>query len=219
MEINFTITDAIYDCSIIIEDSCGKQNHILGSERSKVSVFVSGEDFTLTLVPLMPNYKDALNDAGFATFKEMLAGKAAGFMISAFDNMLLRVGCTYRITGAQDGDIIILSQTQYAFTTFDKLDLFDFMPVAYMFFEASCGGQRFPLSGAFETNRKTVLSSARKLALLDFGLGLIITYPIKVSRVKRLTSKRKIANTLKKFNKMSEEKREELLRKQEKFFS
>lgn len=219
MEIKLSIADNLYDCSMIIEDANGRQNHILSGENSEVRVFVSDGDFKLTLIPIMVDYKSVMKDAQPVTLKEMLAGKAAGFMLSAFDNMLLRVGCSYNITGANNGDIITIKQAQYAHTSFDKLDLFDLIPVAYMFFEVYCGNRRFKLLDTFEINRKNVISSARTLALLDFGLNLIITYPVQVSRVKRLTSARKIRKTLLRFNKMSEDKRAELLQKQEKFYS
>lgn len=51
------------------------------------------------------------------------------------------------------------------------------------------------------------------MALADLGLLLIVTYPIQVGRVKRLTKDKTVEKRLRAFNVMSDEKRKKLLEK------
>ena len=91
--------------------------------------------------------------------------------------------------------------------------------MAYMFFEATYNGLLCECSDAFATNRKEVVSSAKKLMLIDFGLHLVFTYPIQVGRIKKLTSDKKVKSTLIKFNRLDEKERQKVLDKKEEFMS
>ena len=92
----------------------------------------------------------------------------------------------------------------------------------YMFFEVSNFNNLFNLIDAYETNRRDVLKFAKTFAFADIlGNGFFLTlftYPIQVSRVKRLTKNRKISKVLTKFNNLSDVERQRFLEKQEKFF-
>ena len=152
-------------------------------------------------------------------FKDRLAQKIGNTLCSVFDKMLLRVGCTYIISNAKDDNVIRIESQEYIFGTFDKFDLFELVPMAYMFFEASCNGDICKCSDAFAMNRKDVVSSAKKLVLIDFGLHLLFTYPIQIGRIKKLSSDRKVKKTLIKFNTMDKKEREKFLSAQEQFIS
>ena len=91
--------------------------------------------------------------------------------------------------------------------------------MSYMFFEASHNGVLCKCSNAFPTNQKEVISCAKKLTLLDFGAHLFFTYPVQVGRIKKLTSDKKVRSTLTKFNRLSEQDRQKVLQKKEKFMS
>ena len=184
--------------------------------RVVVETEIFGEGFELTVVPVMADYKNAFDDVEANGWKEKLALKLGNALLSAFDHMLLRVGCSYQIKDVADGDVIEITQQEYLFGTFDRFNLFELIPMAYMFFEASCRSRRFALFNAFETNRKDVIKGAKKLSLLNFGLHLIVTYPFQVGRIKRLSSNKKIMKTLMRFNALSDEKRADLLKKWEK---
>ena len=80
-------------------------------------------------------------------------------------------------------------------------------------------GIRLTLRDAFETNRKEVISLAKKLALLDFGLHLIVTYPFQVGRIKRLSKDKKIKKTLIAFDRMDENARQKILIRKEKYMN
>ena len=145
-------------------------------------------------------------------------------MFDTIENAVLRVGCRYRIHGAQDGDTLDLALQTYVFGTFDRHDLLELFPVMYMFFEVFQGNRLFPAATAFETNRKEVLRMARGITFagalgIDFLLTLLLTYPIQIGRVKRLTSNKKIVKTLTKFHSLSEEQRQQFLDKQEAFLA
>ena len=123
------------------------------------------------------------------------------------------------ISDTKENDIICICGQEYIFGRFDKFDLFELVPMAYMFFEASCNGDICKCSDAFAMNRKDVVSSAKKLVLIDFGLHLLFAYPIQIGRIKKLTSDRKVKKTLIKFNTMDKKEREKFLSAQEKFIS
>ena len=193
-------------------DPAEEQNRIFEVE-------VCSGDFILTLIPTMTDYKSALDDIETSDWKGKLAKKLGDAMLSAFDKLILRVGCKYHVTGIRDGDTVFIGQQGYIFGNFASREIFELIPVFYMFLEPSCYGRRFELTDAFETNREEFIKCIKKFSWIDFGLHLIIKYPIQVSRAKRLSSNKKISKTLKKFNRLSDEDRERFLEKQEKIMS
>ena len=225
MKILFRFSSSIYNCDIIITDIFGTQNYFVNLEEVEpnhpyeLEIDIRSYNFELTVIPRMVEYKAALSDMEVQDWKDKLARKLGNAMFSMLDKMLLRVGCTYVISGAKENDVIHLCGQEYVFGTLDKFDVFELIPMAYMFFEASRNGVLCKCSNAFPTNRKEVISCAKKLTLLDFGAHLIFTYPVQVGRIKKLTSDKKVRSTLTKFNRLSEQDRQKVLQKKEKFMS
>ncbi|MBQ5602581.1 MAG: hypothetical protein IIU77_07165 [Clostridia bacterium] len=222
MKVSLIISGSLYNCEVIVKDLSESKKYVVNLEDKQSSLLeidVESNSFELTLVPEMPDYKSAFSDMETQNWKDKLAKKVGNSLCSIIDKMLLRVGCTYNISGIQENDVICVADQEYVLGTFDKFNLFEFVPMAYMFFEAFHGGTPCECSNAFAINRKEVISSAKKLVLLNFGLHLFFTYPIQIGRIKKLTSDRKINKTLMKFNKLSEKERQKVLDKQEKFIS
>lgn len=222
MRFSLDFSNSPYDCEVIIKDRSEIHNYVVNvsdKQSDLLEIDVESSRFELTLIPKMPDYKSAFSDMEIQNFKDRLAQKIGNTLCSVLDKMLLRVGCTYMISDTKENDIICICGQEYIFGRFDKFDLFELVPMAYMFFEASCNGDICKCSDAFAMNRKDVVSSAKKLVLIDFGLHLLFAYPIQIGRIKKLTSDRKVKKTLIKFNTMDKKEREKFLSAQEKFIS
>lgn len=224
MNIRFSVETNLYNCKISITDNHGARTFFINSsleetELEPLEVDLVGDTFELTVIPVMADYKTMLNEIEQETWKDKVAVKIGNFLCSTVNNMLLRVGCTYRLTNLKDGDTINIATQGYLFSVWDRWDFFGLLPMMYTFYEVSCASHRFTLLQAFAINRTDVIKSAKKLALVDFGIALIVTYPIQVGRVKRLASNKKISKTLKKFNQMNDAERQRFFEQQEKFMS
>ena len=222
MRFSLDFSNSPYDCEVIIKDRSEIHNYVVNvsdKQPDLLEIDVESSRFELTLIPKMPDYKSAFSDMEVQNWKDRLAQKVGNALCSTLDKMLLRVGCTYMISDTKENDIICICGQEYIFGTFDKFDLFELVPMAYMFFEASCNGDLCKCSDAFALNRKEVISSAKKLILIDFGLHLLFTYPIQIGRIKKLTSDRKVKKTLIKFNTMDKKETEKFLSAQEQFIS
>ena len=203
MRLSLDFSNSPYDCEVIIKDTSEIHNYVVNlsdKQSDSLEIDIESSGFELTLIPKMPDYKSAFSDMEIQNWKDRLAQKIGNTLCSVIDKMLLRVGCTYIISNTKDDAVIRIQCQEYIFGTFDKFDLFELVPMAYMFFEASCDGDICKCSDAFAMNRKDVVSSAKKLVLIDFGLHLLFTYPIQIGRIKKLTSDRKVKKTLVKFN-------------------
>lgn len=228
MKITLVLKESIYDCKIKITDSKGSRYYYITAllDDETITPFVTADvfdnDFDLTLIPIMPDTKSMLNDFEDNNWKDKFAKKAAKVLFSSLEKAILRVGCTYRAKGIQDGDRLDINLQSYTFGTFDRYGLLELIPMMYIFFEASVFNKRFCLINTYETNRKDVLKFAKTLMLTGIlGNGLFVTmltYPIQVGRVKRLTKNKRISKVLRKFNSLSDEDRQKFLDKQEKFF-
>jgi len=222
MKLSLFFSNSLYNCEAIIKDTSGIKKYATNFEDKQsdfLEIDVENSSFELTVIPKMPDYKSAFSDMEVQNWKDRLAQKVGNALCSTLDKMLLRVGCTYMISDTKENDIICICGQEYIFGTFDKFDLFELVPMAYMFFEASCNGDLCKCSDAFALNRKEVISSAKKLILIDFGLHLLFTYPIQIGRIKKLTSDRKVKGTLLKFNMLDKKEREKILSKKEEFMS
>ena len=222
MKLSLFFSNSLYNCEAIIKDISGIKKYVTNFEEKQsdfLEIDVESSSFELTVIPKMPDYKSAFLDMKVQNWKDCLAQKVGNALCSTLDKMLLRVGCTYMISDTKENDIICICGQEYIFGTFDKFDLFELVPMAYMFFEASCNGDLCKCSDAFALNRKEVISSAKKLILIDFGLHLLFTYPIQIGRIKKLTSDKKIKRTLIKFNTLDKKEREKILNKKEEFMS
>lgn len=228
MKIFLVLKESIYDCKIKISDSQGERCYYISAlcEKEMTSSSITAEvfdnEFSLSLIPITADVKSALEEIEENDWKDRLAKKATGFLINSLDNMILRVGCNYHIEGLQDGDRLDITLQSYAFGTFDRFDILELVPICYTFFEVANFNEYYKLTNAYETNRKDVLKFAKTFAFADvLGNGFFLTlftYPIQVSRVKRLTKNKKISKVLTKFNNLSDAERQRFLEKQEKFF-
>lgn len=213
MKVLLQFFESIYNCQVTVKDASGERRYfadLFGVENdgeNLLCIEVESGEFELTIEPTMVDYKDAFSQMKISDWKDKLARKIGNTLFSAVDNMFLRVGCSYSLSGVKDGDTVSVYCQQYAFGNYDKLDLLELIPMAYMFFEVYFKDIRCELLNAFGLNGKEVISSSRKIALINFGIGLLTTYPIQVGRIKRLSSNRKIRKTLIRFNKMTEKKR------------
>ena len=222
MKLSLFFSNSLYNCEVIVKDTSGIKKYVTNVEDKQsdfLEIDVESSSFELTVIPKMPDYKSAFSDMEVQNWKDRLAQKVGNALCSTLDKMLLRVGCTYMISDTKENDIICICGQEYIFGTFDKFDLFELVPMAYMFFEASCNGDLCKCSDAFAMNRKEVLSSAKKLILADFGLQLLFTYPIQMGRIKKLTSDKKVKRTLIEFNMLDQKEREKILNKKEEFMS
>ena len=187
MKLSLFFSNSLYNCEVIVKDTSGIKKYVTNVEDKQsdfLEIDVESSSFELTVIPKMPDYKSAFLDMEVQNWKDWLAQKVGNALCSTLDKMLLRVGCTYMISDTKENDIICICGQEYIFGTFDKFDLFELVPMAYMFFEASCNGDLCKCSDAFALNRKEVISSAKKLILIDFGLHLLFTYPIQIGRIK-----------------------------------
>ena len=222
MKVSLHFSSSLYNCEAIIKDASGVQHYVMHWEDKQsefLEIDVESSSFALTLIPQMPDYQSAFQDMKIQNWKDRLVKKVGNALCSALDKTILRVTCTYMISNAKENDVIDVCEQEYIFGMFDKFDVFELLPMAYMFFEASCKGELCKCSDAFPMNRKEVISSAKKLILINFGLHLLFTYPIQIGRIKILTSDRKVKKTLIKFNRLDKKEREKILRKKDQFMS
>ena len=225
MKISLHFFESLYNCDVIITDAKGTQSFFVDlSDNSNASsgcfgVEVFDGDFVLTVIPRMADYRSFFEDVETVGWKGKLANKLGKVLLSSIDKMFLRVGCKYRMTGMTDGDILSIYAQEDFPGMFDKFNLLDLIPMAYMFYEVSCNGRRCALIDAFETNRKEVIGYAKKLAFAGLDLELVLTYPFQVGRIKRLTSNKIVRRKLMKFNQMNEEQRQKYMAKKEKFMA
>ena len=218
MTIKFILPSSLYNCELQVTDANQTKSYMLltpleeSDEPSVLEVEVSKGELDVTVIPILIDVKEALDEFEQKTLMDKLVRKGVSWALSVFENVLLRVGCKYHISNACDGDVIRIDLQQYIYNSVDS-DIFDLMPIMYMFYELTMHGERLEPVDAFAHNRKDVLKSARGFALADFGIHLIFTYPFQVGRVKQLTKNKKIFKTLLKFHRMPEEKRERLINK------
>lgn len=224
MNITLVLKNSICDCKLQITDTQGSRYYLIPAAQEETtdvyfSMEVFGETFDLNVIPLVADLQPTLNEWEENTWKEKLAKGLFTTMTALLDKTVLRVGCRYHITNVQDGDRLEIEMQGYRFGTTAMWDLLGLLPMMYVFFEISCFNQRFEPLDAYETNRKDVVKSAKMLAASEvLGNGFfatLITYPIQVGRIKRLSGHRKIFKTVHRFYGMSEEKREALMKKQE----
>ena len=227
MKITLVLKESIYDCRIKITDSHGERFYYISAlcEEGMTSSIISDvfdNEFSISLIPIMSDTQSVLNEIEENNWKDKLAKKATSFLMNSLDKMILRVGCDYRVVGLQDGDRLDITLQNYVFGTFDRFDILELVPMIYSFFEIANFNDYYKLTDAYETNRKAVLKFAKSFAFAEvLGNGLFVTlftYPIQVSRVKRLTKNKKILKVLTKFNGLSGIERQRFLEKQEKFF-
>ena len=121
MKILLRFSSSIYNCDIIITDIFGTQNYFVNLEEVEpdhpyeLEIDIRSCNFELTVIPRMVEYKTALSNMEVQDWKDKLARKLGNAMFSMLDKMLLRVGCTYVISGAKENDVIHLCGQEYVF--------------------------------------------------------------------------------------------------------
>ncbi|MBE7058409.1 MAG: hypothetical protein E7387_04840 [Ruminococcaceae bacterium] len=228
MKITLVLKESIFDCKVRITDSYGERYYDIsclceeGTNCSSIEAEIFDSEFSLLLIPVMPDTLSILNEFEPKDWKEKFAKKTTGFLMNSLCKMLLHVACNYYIVGLQDGDRLDITLQSYAFGKIDRFNVLGLVPMIYLFFEVANFNDFYKLTDAYETNRKDVLKFARTLAFTEvLGNGLFLTlfiYPIQVSRIKRLTKNKKLLKVLTKFNSLSNTERQIFLEKQERFF-
>ena len=228
MKITLVLRESIFDCKVKITDSFGERHYFISAlnegktKSSSIIADVFDNEFFISLIPVTSDIQSILNEVDEEDWKDKMAKKATRFLMNSLDKTVLRVGCDYNIVGLQDGDRLDIKLQSYVLGTFDKFDLLELTPMFYNFFEVSSFNERFKLTNAYEINRKDVIKFARAFAFSDVlgnGVLTVVTYPIQVSRIKRLSKNKKILKTLTKFNILDNDKRERILEKQKNFFN
>ncbi len=220
---------APYDCRVEIEDMLGRRDYtfplatITEEDHPRMLLDVYGDDFTLTLTPMASDFKPLKEDIKATLkdgWKEKLLGGIATVALSALSQMILRLACTYRITlppseMGQNGIVPVTLKAEiqgYVKSGVFSVELLELEPVMYGYFEVKLNGTVPPFQKARGVNHREVMRIARIAGILH-GLGSIIMYPIEVGRFKRLTKDKKVNRTMRKFYRLSPEKREKIRKK------
>ncbi|MBR4033994.1 MAG: hypothetical protein IKJ04_04235 [Clostridia bacterium] len=211
MKISLRFVDQFGDVDLKYQDADGEHSLpvAMDTENNLREIDILGDSLEITVKPTKLDL--GINKEEVSGTAEKVFLKFTEKFASVANNMLLHVGCRYIVNDLQDGDVIDVTCRNYSVSGSDQMFIFDLYPVVYFFFELSKNDRRYDPLDIIPINRDKVLKSARVLALADFGLHLIVTYPFQVGRVKRLTKEKTVKKKLKAFNVMSEEKRKKIL--------
>lgn len=211
MKISLRFVDQFGDVDLKYQDADGEHSLpvAMDTENNLREIDILGDSLEITVKPTKLDL--GINKEEISGTAEKVFLKFTEKFASVANDMLLHVGCRYIVNDLQDGDVIDVTCRNYSVSGSDQMLIFDLYPVVYLFFEVSKNDQRYEPLDIIPINRDKVLKSARVMALADFGLHLIVTYPFQVGRVKRLTKEKTVKKKLKAFNLMSEEKRKKIL--------
>lgn len=211
MKITLRFVDQFGDVDLKYHDAAGEHSLpvVMDPENDLREIDILGDSLEITVKPTKLDW--GINKEEVSGTAEKVFLKFTEKFASVANDMLLHVGCRYIVNDLQDGDVIDVTCRNYSVSGSDQMLIFDLYPVVYFFFELSKNDRRYDPLDIIPINRDKVLKSARVLALADFGLHLIVTYPFQVGRVKRLTKEKTVKKKLKAFNVMSEEKRKKIL--------
>ncbi len=211
MKIFLRFVDQFGDVDLKYHDAAGEHSLLIAmdTENNLREIDILGDSLEITVKPTKLDL--GINKEEVSGTAEKVFLKFTEKFASVANDMLLHVGCRYIVNDLQDGDVIDVTCRNYSVSGSDQMLIFDLYPVVYLFFEVSKNDHRYEPLDIIPINRDKVLKSARVMALADFGLHLIVTYPFQVGRVKRLTKEKTVKKKLKAFNVMSEEKRKKIL--------
>ncbi len=211
MKIFLRFVDQFGDVDLKYHDAAGEHSLLIAmdTENNLREIDILGDSLEITVKPTKLDL--GINKEEVSGTAEKVFLKFTEKFASVANDMLLHVGCRYIVNDLQDGDVIDVTCRNYSVSGSDQMLIFDLYPVVYLFFEVSKNDHRYDPLDIIPINRDKVLKSARVMALADFGLHLIVTYPFQVGRVKRLTKEKTVKKKLKAFNVMSEEKRKKIL--------
>ena len=79
MKISIALKESIYDCKIIITDSVGSHDYYIKLEDTCniITAEVFDSDFTISLIPVMAEIAQIINEIEENTWKDKLAKKAS----------------------------------------------------------------------------------------------------------------------------------------------
>ena len=211
MKITLRFVDQFGDVDLKYHDAAGEHSLLIAmdTENNLREIDILGDSLEIKVKPTKLDL--GINKEEVSGTAEKVFLKFTEKFASVANDMLLHVGCRYIVNDLQDGDVIDVICRNYSVSGSDQMLIFDLYPVVYLFFELSKNDHRYEPLDIIPINRDKVLKSARVMALADFGLHLIVTYPFQVGRVKRLTKEKTVKKKLKAFNVMSEEKRKKIL--------
>lgn len=211
MKITLRFVDQFGDVDLKYHDADGEHSLpvAMDTENNLREIDILGDSLEITVKPTKLDL--GINKEEVSGTAEKVFLKFTEKFASVANDMLLHVGCRYIVNDLQEGDMIDVTCRNYSVSGSDQMLIFDLYPVVYLFFEVSKNDHRYEPLDIIPINRDKVLKSARVMALADFGLHLIVTYPFQVGRVKRLTKEKTVKKKLKAFNVMSEEKRKKIL--------
>jgi hypothetical protein len=211
MKITLRFVDQFGDVDLKYHDAAGEHSLLIAmdTENNLREIDILGDSLEIKVKPTKLDL--GINKEEVSGTAEKVFLKFTEKFASVANDMLLHVGCRYIVNDLQDGDVIDVTCRNYSVSGSDQMLIFDLYPVVYLFFEISKNDRRYEPLEITPINRDKVLKSARVMALADFGLHLIVTYPFQVGRVKRLTKEKTVKKKLKAFNVMSEEKRKKIL--------
>ena len=98
---------SIYNCDIIIKDRLQTKKYFVNLQETEqqnynvVEIDVQSNDFELTVIPQMVDYKTALADMDVQNWKDKFVKKFCNKLFSIVDETALRVGCVYNILGIE----------------------------------------------------------------------------------------------------------------------
>ena len=166
------------------------------------------ESFDLILTPMMPSVKTS----GSKKLKDKLKEKFISATESFAKDMYFFAECIYHVEKFNDGDTISINMTVYYYPSNNSgaslidLDVVLF-PVQYLFYDALLNDQRLEPKGINCLNRKKVIKRAIPFLLIGSDGIQIISYPLQMIRIRRLSRPRKIYSKLLEFSKMNFENR------------
>lgn len=225
MKVFFECSSALFDCKLQVWDRQGMHEVYLfpteddNVESRRIEFEIDGDSIEIALIPQPVSRERCSVDWKTNTWKDRFLKKALDKIFDVCYNVFLLVGCRYRIGGLVEGDWIFLKNRELLLCPPLLYEIFDFFPVLIFYFELQETGQRSELVSALTLNRAAVIQKSKKLALANFGIGLIFSYPINISVVKHLTKDKRINRKIRKLYNLPYEEREKWFDKLQKKIS
>lgn len=169
---------------------------------------ITGESFDLILTPMSPSVKPSSSKK----LKDKLKEKFVSVTEKFAQDMYFFTECVYHVENLNDGDIVNINLMVYSYPSNDAgLTLIDLdvvlFPVQYLFYDALLNDKRLEPEEINCLNRKKVIKRAIPFLLIGTDGIQIVSYPLQMIRIRRLSRPRKIRSKLLEFSKMDTENR------------
>ena len=221
--IRFEFESTMYDCLLKIRDDNGIREfcYPLVSQQNECGYFletdICGDSFDVILTPIVIDLQKQLNQSfPPADWKEQLLEKIATKALGVLNDLLLRVKCKYHIDKFEEHEIFHVRQFGYIHGNTVSANVFELLPILYIYYELQSGTHFWEPVDVESQNRREIIRATRKISLLNFGLDCLFMYPIQVHRIKVLTKNKKVLKILKKFYRLTPEKRQQKMDKWDK---